>query len=1539
MNFSRCFWVIIIASLVLGLGDSTANAQPAFTCTLAPVNQVVRAEGVAELMGDLVLNCTGGVPTTAGQPIPLQTVSIELNTTITSKIVGSGNISEMLLLIDDPYPSFNPVPSFGTPSGHAAGQLACLASNDTNCAINSPGPGFGSAGPYNGSPGYYNAFQGVQTSADTITWTGVPIDAPGTAYTRIIRITNIRGNASLLPVSSNSNPTGITATVAISGESNAVTLPYTSGYVGTMIPGLMANGVPTPGSFTQCTAPMSSVAVTAQEGFAYAFKPQNYGQVLSAAAGTYTGPSAANSDQNAPGFNYNTESAFRPDPTIGGSSFVDPNGIVGLATQGTQLQLTIAGLGAGVSVAVPSYIYLGGEYVEGGPVGVAVLVGQSAPAVYLADGSGSTGSPGPNVSLTVTGGTATAIYEIYYANPSVMETATVPVTVSYAPGLAPIGAATATLSIVPLSSNPNASSTDPIPRFTLAETPATLFTIGACAAGPTLTSVSPNGGLAGSAVPVVLTGTNFASGATVNVSNPGITVSNVGFVSPTEITATFTVAANAAAGTANVTVTTAAGTSAAASFTVTTGQPSLISMTPSNITAGSAVSVTLTGSNFSAGDIVSVNNAGVTVSDVIVVSSTEITAMFSVASSAAIGSAIVTVNGGGGLAASYTFNISPAGPAVSFIAPNSASVGSALTVTIGGTGFLPGAKLTAGAGVTLSNVIVLNASEITATFSIAANAPSGPIDIFVSTSAGSSNAVLFTINPPPPPITLSTTSLAFTYIPGNAAPAAQSFAVLSTGGTAAFSVSATTSSGGNWLSATTGTGATPGNVLVSVQNFAALSAGLYQGTATVQPQDNSMPAQKVAVSLNVVGAQPQLSLSATNLNFSVNAGSPAVGGSLQVLNTAGGTLNYSATAGSASWLSIGCGGQGTATANNPGVICLQVNPAGLSPSTYFDTLTVSAAGHQIVAHVTLQVSSSAASILLSSTGMTFTAVAGADSATPASQTVAVLNQGQGTLNWTAQISGSAPWLAISPASGSSQGLGATQPAITITPDPAGLAAGNYYAVLNVTAPDGSVSNSPAAITVLLTVLPAGSQVPPAVSASGLIFSAPANGTAPAAQALNLTNGSAAAAVGYSFATYTQTGQPWLSASPQSGSVPAAESGALSVEVSPSGLAPGTYYGQLRFGFSNSTTENVDVIFLVTPASTAQARPRASATCSQYGIQFDQPVPTDGGTVTAGQPYTLHVKSTCVPSPPTLLDMQIDFSDGTGPLYATYDSGNGDYEATWIPAVAENVSFYAVSNLMSVFSGSAQTQPFNIQVAAPDPSGAPILTGVLNSASYTGANQIAAGSFISIFGAQLASASTSASSVPFPQELGDVQVTLAGAALPLYFAGTNQVNALVPYMPSLSLDSPQSLVVYRNGAPAALTVNLVAYQPGIFSTAANGAGQGAIQNASYKLVDASHPAQAGDTILIYCQGLGPVVNPPAPGAVSAVGSTTVATPSVYIDGLPAQVVYSGLSPGSVQLYQVNAVVPQGIHSGAIDVYLTIIDPGSSAVLTSNIVTIN
>ena len=86
-----------------------------------------------------------------------------------------------------------------------------------------------------------------------------------------------------------------------------------------------------------------------------------------------------------------------------------------------------------------------------------------------------------------------------------------------------------------------------------------------------------------------------------------------------------------------------------------------------------------------------------------------------------------------------------------------------------------------------------------------------------------------------------------------------------------------------------------------------------------------------------------------------------------------------------------------------------------------------------------------------------------------------------------------------------------------------------------------------------------------------------------------------------------------------------------------------------------------------------------------------------------------------------------------------------------------------------------------------------------------------------------------------------------------------------------------------------------------------------------------PATVGETVVIYCTGLGAVTPAVQEGLAAPTTplSRTVNTVGVTIGGQAAQVAFSGLTPGYAGLYQVNAVVPSGITTGeAVPVVLSV-----------------
>ncbi len=208
-------------------------------------------------------------------------------------------------------------------------------------------------------------------------------------------------------------------------------------------------------------------------------------------------------------------------------------------------------------------------------------------------------------------------------------------------------------------------------------------------------------------------------------------------------------------------------------------------------------------------------------------------------------------------------------------------------------------------------------------------------------------------------------------------------------------------------------------------------------------------------------------------------------------------------------------------------------------------------------------------------------------------------------------------------------------------------------------------------------------------------------------------------------------------------------------------------------------------------------------------------------------------------------------------------------------------------------------------------------GILNSASWT--PTVAAGSIASVFGNNLGTALV-ATTYPLLPALWFTSVSAGNRTAPLFMSSCAQVNLQIPWE-SAGQTQVAMIATVAGLISVPQPANVAPFAPGIFTMNQSGSGQGAIviastgQIAGFPLTG-SRPVLAGEYVVIFCTGLGAVTNQPATGvaALASPLSVTTTKPTVTIGGVPATVTFSGLAPGFVGLYQVNALVPSGISGG-------------------------
>ena len=378
-----------------------------------------------------------------------------------------------------------------------------------------------------------------------------------------------------------------------------------------------------------------------------------------------------------------------------------------------------------------------------------------------------------------------------------------------------------------------------------------LFAVDAQAAAPSITSLTPNTGAVGSSI--VIAGSNFGStqgSSTVKFNGTTATTTSWGASS---ITATVPTGAT----TGNVIVTVSGKASNGVTFTVTAA-PSITLLTPNTGAVGS--SIVIAGSNFgpSQGNG-NVKFNGVSATTITSWGASSITA--TVPSGATTGNVVVTA--AGGVASSgVTFAVTAA-PSITSLTPNTGAVGS--SIVIAGSNFGPsqGNGNVKFNGVSATTITSWGASSITAT--VPSGATTGNV---VVTAAGgvASSGVPFTVTAAPSITSLTPNTGA---VGSSIVIAGTNFgATRGNGGVTYNGTSATTitSWGANSITATTPSGATTGNVVVTAAGGVASNGSSFTvvpppSITTLSPTSGAVGAEVAVAGTNFGATQGSGSVS------------------------------------------------------------------------------------------------------------------------------------------------------------------------------------------------------------------------------------------------------------------------------------------------------------------------------------------------------------------------------------------------------------------------------------------------------------------------------------------------------------------------------------------------------------------------------------------------------------------------------------------------------------------------------------------------------
>ncbi len=414
-------------------------------------------------------------------------------------------------------------------------------------------------------------------------------------------------------------------------------------------------------------------------------------------------------------------------------------------------------------------------------------------------------------------------------------------------------------------------------------------------------------------------------------------------------------------------------------------------------------------------------------------------------------------------------------------------------------------------------------------------------------------------------------ALSFTKVFAGANPLPQVVTIGRVGAAFNYSVAASTSTGGAWLTVIWGNGcgycAAPSPIMVTVSPLVTLAAGSYTGQIVATSQSGGVTLTIPVTLIIAASGTPFIDTLQGQMNFSLKTGrTTATSQDIQIRNGGSGTLNWAltkSTSDGGDWLTIS-GSSGTAPAFvTVGINVANLPGAGLTQGTFVGQLVFSGGGTTVTVPVSVVVGDN---ILTQVNPISFTKVFGG--ADPLPQVLTIASTGT-TFNYFIDTTGTASstggaWLTATTNTGCGYCAAPSMVTATINTS-ATLPVGSYTGQIVIVPQSGFMAIT---IPVTLTVAPAGGTFLDNFTGQ-MSFALKTAGTSITSQDLQIRN-AGAGTLNWTVAGSTSDGGNWLTISAPSGTAPGFVTIGVTVANLPNGgLIAGTFVGELVFQTNGS----------------------------------------------------------------------------------------------------------------------------------------------------------------------------------------------------------------------------------------------------------------------------------------------------------------------------------------------------------------------------------